>query len=97
MTPVKSRKISVASLILGLLSCVLSFISCLLPVIGQVLPIILGILAVILGSIGIAASSEKRGIAIAGLLTGLAGTILNLLFLLVWGIGIAALVSIFSR
>jgi hypothetical protein len=78
MAPVSaSNGLAVAALVLGIVSLVLFFI----PGFG----FLLGVVAIVLGALGIARANKmagkQRGVAIAGLVCGAIGVIVNVLFI----------------
>jgi hypothetical protein len=66
---------AVAAMVLGILSVVLNILLGWIPVIGQIICMILGILAIILGVTGMKKQPEKKGMAVAGLVLGIIGTV----------------------
>ncbi|MFP4564150.1 MAG: hypothetical protein ACLFRY_12660 [Spirochaetia bacterium] len=81
----------VASLVLGILSVALNWILCWLPIVSQILCMILGIIAIVLGVLGMKKFPDKRGMAIAGFILGIVGTVYGLIALLACGITAAAI------
>ena len=80
----------VASLVLGILSVALNWILCWLPIVSQIICMVLGIIAIVLGVIGMKKFPDKKGMAIAGFVLGIIGTLYGLIALLACGIGAAA-------
>ena len=80
----------VASLVLGILSVALNWILCWIPIVSQVICMILGIVAIVLGVIGMKKFPDKKGMAIAGFILGIIGTVYGFIALLACGIGAAA-------
>ena len=80
----------VASLVLGILSVALNWVLCWLPIVSQIICMVLGIIAIVLGVIGMKKFPDKKGMAIAGFILGIIGTLYGLIALLACGIGAAA-------
>lgn len=83
----------VAALVLGILSVALNWILCWLPIVSQVICMILGIIAIVLGVMGMKRFPDKKGMAIAGFILGIIGTVYGLIALLACGIAAAAIGS----
>lgn len=62
-------------MVLGILSVVLNFVLGWVPVIGQLIVMVLGILAIILSVLARKKQPEKKGMAVAGLVLGIIGTV----------------------
>ncbi len=81
----------VASLVLGILSVALNWILCWLPIVSQIICMILGIIAIVLGVMGMKKFPDKKGMALAGFILGIIGTVYGLIALLACGITAAAI------
>ncbi len=77
---------AIASLILGIVSVVFSYVLICVPIVGQIIPLILGIVAIVLGAMSMKKFPEQKGMAIAGLILGIIGTISGLIMLITCGI-----------
>lgn len=76
-TPQRTHGVTTAAMVLGILAAAIS----LLPFVGF-LAFILGPLAMVLGIIGIAKRLNRRGFAVAGLVTGAFGVLVSVLYAL---------------
>jgi len=82
----------VASLVLGIVSVVFAFIP--IPFVAQTIGLILGVVAIILSASGRKKEPEKKGVATAGLVLGIIGAALSLIFLIAAIIAAAAVASL---
>jgi hypothetical protein len=80
----------VAALVLGILSVALNWILCWLPIVSQIICMILGIIAIVLGVMGMKKFPDKKGMALAGFILGIIGTVYGLIALLACGLTAAA-------
>lgn len=81
-----SKALSIASMVLGIVAIVLCF--CV-----PWLPLILGIVAVVLGGIALAKKMPGKGMAIAGLVTGLIAVAIYIIVIVIVGAAFASVSS----
>jgi hypothetical protein len=84
ITEVKPKGYGIASMVLG----ILSIIFCWVPILSTVM----GILAIVFYNVQ--KKVANNGMAIAGLVTGIIGTVLSILYLFVWITLLGALSSL---
>ncbi len=82
-----SLGLSITSLVTGILSLVLFWF----PVIN----LLLGVAGVVFGALGLKKSAGK-GMAIAGLVTGILGTLIGIIYLFVWIAAFASYQSVYN-
>lgn len=72
---------AVAALVLGILSIVISGI----PVAGWILGLAMGVVAIVLGALGRTRQPDKKGMAVAGMILGIIGVALSVIWVIACG------------